>query len=173
MQTSRPRCSRRESCTACSAPSTLRARTNNVLRRVATQLSFPTTIIWLQRDDRRYRAQCDKLAADRTISDSIAVLAKLAASIVLDVRSLFACSALERSLKCCHVGLFCTTQRAQYSSHTWVRTLYVLQVRIINIFRPSERNTGRHNPMSQSHTRETAVSTVSQLSMKHVATVNV
>ena len=45
---------------------------------------------------------------------------------LFSTRGLFACSALERSLKCCHVGLLCTTQRAQYSSHTWVRTLYIV-----------------------------------------------
>ena len=71
------------------------AATKNVLRRVESWL-FQRR--WLQRDDRRYRAQCDELEAERTITDSITVLAELAACIVLDARSLCMLCA-ERSLE--------------------------------------------------------------------------
>ena len=41
-----------------------------------------------------------------------------------------------------------------------------VQVRIINIFRPSLRNTGRHNPMSR--TRNSSVNSVPAVHAKHV-----
>ena len=39
---------------------------------------------------------------------------------------LFACSALNARSNDCHVGLLCMTQRAQYRTQMWVRTLCVV-----------------------------------------------
>ena len=39
---------------------------------------------------------------------------------------LFACSALNARANDCHVGLLCMTQRAQYRTQSWVRTLRVV-----------------------------------------------
>ena len=116
---------RRTPRTAWSAAATfsLRAPTKNLLRRLA---SWQFQRRWLQRDDRRYFAVCDELEAKKTIRDVTAVLSERAACTVLEVRSPFACSALNARSNDCHVGLLCMTQRAQYRTQMWVRTLCVV-----------------------------------------------
>ena len=109
--------------TAWSVAATLRPETKNLLRRLE---SWQFQRRWLQRDDRRYVSLNATSWRRRRRSTTSLRPSQSSLHAPFLKRGLFACSALNARSNDCHDGLLCMTQRAQYRTQMWVRTLCVV-----------------------------------------------